>query len=706
METTADVELVTAAQRGDRQALADLLAAHLPLVHNVVGRALPERSDVDDVVQETMLRAVERLSDLRDPARFRSWLLTIAIRQVKDRMRARRQALSRQTPLTDYTEAPDPDTDIAPHAVDRISRVEERHEFLAAVRWLTTDERQLLALWWQEVNGTLTRTDVADTLAISIAHAGVRIQRMKAQLMLARTVLRACRLRPRCAGLAEATRGWDGGPDPRWFRKLARHVRHCPTCGAAGTHLPVEHHVVAIGLLPASTAHLPELLGTAAVAGKAAAGTTPLFDAVRRLAEHLSVKPAAVVATPVVGAVAVLAVTLLPPLAEDDGLAQPLPVPPATAGATPPSVSARPSASPSAAPPTEIFVAADGDDRAAGTRAQPYATLNKAVSVVRPGQTIFLRGGVHRATEPVRIDVDGTPDRRITLVNFPGERPTLDASRVAGDGPYLTLGADHWTIEGIDIVKAPRDPLVCQSCSHNVFRNLSVHDNGGTGLVLRGAGTSDNQILDSDFHHNTDAAGRDADGLAFRSGSGPGNVVRGCRTFDNVDDGLAIDGFADPVTIDGTWSFGNGINRWDLPEVYGSGHGFDLGDDPTAHVVTRSAAWKNNGHGFTGAGARGTHRIVQNTAFRNAGDGFAFPSSPAVFRDNLALGNFRHSVLVDHPDAAGNSWNEPGWKTEVIREIDPATAEAPRPADGTLPDTDYLTHTNDPRVGAPMKPVR
>jgi ADP-ribose pyrophosphatase YjhB (NUDIX family) len=54
-------------------------------------RALDGHADVDDVVQDTMLRVVHGLSGLRDPAAFRSWLVAIAIRQVRDRHRRHRR---------------------------------------------------------------------------------------------------------------------------------------------------------------------------------------------------------------------------------------------------------------------------------------------------------------------------------------------------------------------------------------------------------------------------------------------------------------------------------------------------------------------------------------------------------------------------------------------------------------------------------------
>src|SRR6204780_535048 len=88
-EAEPGVATVVAAQSGDRGALNALAAAYLPLVYNIVGRAMNGHPDGDDVVQETMLRAIRGIGELRDPAAFRSWLVAIAIRQVRDSYRDR-----------------------------------------------------------------------------------------------------------------------------------------------------------------------------------------------------------------------------------------------------------------------------------------------------------------------------------------------------------------------------------------------------------------------------------------------------------------------------------------------------------------------------------------------------------------------------------------------------------------------------------------
>src|SRR5258707_9642154 len=85
---TPDAALVVAARAGDAQALDALVGAYLPLLYNIVGRALDAPADVDDVVQDVMLQMVRDLRQLREPESFRSWLVAIAMRQGRGPRRA------------------------------------------------------------------------------------------------------------------------------------------------------------------------------------------------------------------------------------------------------------------------------------------------------------------------------------------------------------------------------------------------------------------------------------------------------------------------------------------------------------------------------------------------------------------------------------------------------------------------------------------
>ncbi len=222
-EIDPDVATVVAAQRGDRRALDVLAAAYLPLVYNIVGRAMNGHPDVDDVVQETMFRAVRGVGELRDPAAFRSWLVAIAIRQVRDSYRDRLAQ-----PPTVESDAPSPD--FADITIERLGLSGQRLETAEATRWLDDEDGHVLALWWQEAAGKLRRADLAVALDLSPAHAAVRVARMKERLVTSRTVVRALRRVPPCPSLAAMTAEWDLEPSPLWRKRLARHVRDCPWC--------------------------------------------------------------------------------------------------------------------------------------------------------------------------------------------------------------------------------------------------------------------------------------------------------------------------------------------------------------------------------------------------------------------------------------------------------------------------------------------
>src|SRR4051794_41675257 len=91
MPDQPDTRTVIAARAGDPAAVDRLVGGYLPLVYTIVGRALDGHADVDDVVQDTMLRVLRNLGDLRDPEAFRSWLVAITVRPGRARYRAPRR---------------------------------------------------------------------------------------------------------------------------------------------------------------------------------------------------------------------------------------------------------------------------------------------------------------------------------------------------------------------------------------------------------------------------------------------------------------------------------------------------------------------------------------------------------------------------------------------------------------------------------------
>jgi len=271
-----DAAVVAAAQAGDRRALEELTASSLPLVYSIVRRALGAHPDVDDVVQDVMLRALRKLPKLRTPGTFRAWLAAIAIRQVGTHLRRRDRNVGRTAEITEavgLADARSPSEDLTALRVD-LSR--QRQQVERASRWLDPDDRALLSLWWLEVADQLSRADLAAALGLSVAHAGVRVQRMRTQLEASRAMVAALDQRPRCPRLAAVAQTWDGTPSPLWRKRLTRHTRSCPDCiRAADALVPSERLFPTFALLSVPVGLSLSVLGKLALDGAAVAGAAP-----------------------------------------------------------------------------------------------------------------------------------------------------------------------------------------------------------------------------------------------------------------------------------------------------------------------------------------------------------------------------------------------------------------------------------------------
>jgi RNA polymerase sigma-70 factor (ECF subfamily) len=85
---TGDGPLVAAARDGDDDAYARLFDRHAPVVMSFCRRGLGSAAEAEDALQETFIRAHDRLGQLDDGDRFRPWLYAIARHVCSERRRA------------------------------------------------------------------------------------------------------------------------------------------------------------------------------------------------------------------------------------------------------------------------------------------------------------------------------------------------------------------------------------------------------------------------------------------------------------------------------------------------------------------------------------------------------------------------------------------------------------------------------------------
>ena len=163
LERTAGAGLVDAVRAGDRDAFGRLYKLFSPLVHGVLLARVPV-DDVDDLVQDVFLTALDRLDSLRDTSAFGPWVAAIARNRAMDFHRHR----PRSEELTDDIPAEGSTSDAG-----------EAARALAAIRALPEAYRETLVL--RLVEG-LTGPEIAERTGLTPASVRVNLHRGMKQL--------------------------------------------------------------------------------------------------------------------------------------------------------------------------------------------------------------------------------------------------------------------------------------------------------------------------------------------------------------------------------------------------------------------------------------------------------------------------------------------------------------------------------------------
>ena len=287
------------------------------------------------------------------------------------------------------------------------------------------------------------------------------------------------------------------------------------------------------------------------------------------------------------------------------------------------------------APPS--YVAPWGDDANPGTLTQPFFTLTRAALAASPGQTITMRGGTYRYTDTVILDKNGNSVNLYKIWAYPGEQPVLDFSASPSGARGFLITGNFWHLKGLEIMKAQDNAIKIEG-SYNIVEQCILHDNQDSGLQIGlatestnpgGLLASHNQIINCDSYRNFDAAtnGSNADGFACKLHAGQGNVFRGCRAWENADDGWDMFLQDYPVIIDSSWTWHNGDRTlFGSPIAWGgNGNGFKVGggNNHGAHILRNCVAFDHKyGDGSATKGFDQNHNfsgvtIYNSTAWSN-----------------------------------------------------------------------------------------
>jgi RNA polymerase sigma-70 factor, ECF subfamily len=168
----AGAELLSRIGRGDEDAMAAFYREHGRVVFAQVLLVTGERVLAEEIVQDTMLAVWQGAGSFRGESSVRSWVIGIARRQTRDRLRGRRLRVVDDAYLADQP-GPGPGPEVT--ALDRAELAEVR----AAIQGLSPTHRELLGLAF---GAGLSLPEVASLLEIPVGT-------VKTRLTAARTAL-------------------------------------------------------------------------------------------------------------------------------------------------------------------------------------------------------------------------------------------------------------------------------------------------------------------------------------------------------------------------------------------------------------------------------------------------------------------------------------------------------------------------------------
>lgn len=251
---------------------------------------------------------------------------------------------------------------------------------------------------------------------------------------------------------------------------------------------------------------------------------------------------------------------------------------------------------------TDFYAAPDGFAGGDGTIERPWnlGSALKGVAAVRPGDTIWLRGGVYRAYDvPSKYfsALEGAENLPITVRQFPGERAIVDGSITQLTGGWV----NYWGFE--------------------IMNTLPARITDETGPFPTAFKSPDGR------GNNVDLT---VSGFDLRA---PNVKLINMIIHDSIGGGIVVNSAAINPEIYGTFSFHNGWQGADR----GHGHGFyGQNVSPSVALVRDNLFFSNFA---LGAQVTGTGPVVDN--FRFEGNVFFFNSALSrKHQGNLVVGPF------------------------------------------------------------------
>jgi hypothetical protein len=339
-------------------------------------------------------------------------------------------------------------------------------------------------------------------------------------------------------------------------------------------------------------------------------------------------------------------------------------------------------------------------------------TLEKAWSLVKPGDTIRIQGRVEFDRMQTLSGRNGTATAPITITGGTVTRSSKYTQANSQELISFTGNFVHFIgITFADFTQRKGEHAYPAFRAHQAndckFERI-VYTNNAAAFSIKGK-SSRNLILNSDFTGTQDPYSSSpydgGDGLNIHDCTGTDNIVKGCRAWWNSDDGFDFWNNTGKVTIENCWSFYNGFKPGSFTPA-GNGTGIKLGGGESANsnllrIVINNLCFNNREHGIVQNNAISAS-IMNNTVVKHGSHGIwtgSWGGGACDLRNNISYKSGGDNARLNTRDKAGNnSWNGIAVKDGDFVSWDENQLLADRLPDGSLPGLTFLL----PDSGTPI----
>lgn len=362
------------------------------------------------------------------------------------------------------------------------------------------------------------------------------------------------------------------------------------------------------------------------------------------------------------------------------------------------------------APAKNYYITPSGSTANDGSSFSKAIQLQKAVGLAVAGDSLILQGGTYAiaytsgSKNTIKLAQSGQSGKPIVLSSYQNAKAIIDFSFPEHQWVQSSYGFDltgsYWYLRGLTITNAGYQGVYVTG-AHNTFSNCVFSYNRFSGLEINKLG-SYTTVINCDSYRNynpkeiSGVAGAAADGFAPKQTQGAGNVLIGCRAWENSDDGFDTYDSPEAVVIENCWAFNNGSLKIGSVTYSGNMDGFKVGgnDKLQNNKVYNCIAFGNGLRGFDENNNTGGNVLYNCLAYNNKMN-YAFGGPLASgqqhdFKNNISL---KESSASNFSAAkqANNSWNS-GFSvsTADFKSLDVTLATIARNPDGSIPETDLF----------------